>query len=46
MPYRIKKQGNKYAVIKQDDGKVMGVHVSEKKAKAQVRALYASERKK
>lgn len=34
-----------YAVVKDDDGKVVGCHPSEKDAQAQLAALYASENK-
>lgn len=42
MPYKIVKQGNKYAVVNQDTGKVMGKHPSKSSAKAQLGALYAN----
>jgi len=43
MPYQIRKAGNKFTVVKADDGKVMGTHPSRTKARAQLRALYANE---
>ena len=43
MPYQIKKQGNEFCVVKKDDGKKIACHKSQDKAKAQLRALYASE---
>jgi hypothetical protein len=48
MPWNIKRgaAGCKgYAVVK-EDGKLVGCHESETKAKAHLRALYASESKK
>lgn len=45
MPWDIKRGAagcNGYAVVK-DDGKLVGCHDSETKAKAHLRALYASE---
>lgn len=46
MPYKVRKRGTKYVVVKENDGKVMGTHSSQSKAQAQVRALYAQEGKK
>lgn len=43
MPYKIKKAGNKFQVVKAEGGKVMGTHPSRTKARAQLRALYANE---
>jgi len=42
MPWEIRKQGSKFCVVKQDSGKVVTCHDSEKKAKAHLRALYAN----
>ena len=39
MPFAIRKQGNKFVVVKKEDGKVMGTHDSEEKAKKQLAAL-------
>jgi hypothetical protein len=43
MPYSVKKVGDQFCVVKKDDGKRMGCHATEDKAKAQMRALYAAE---
>ena len=43
MPYAVHKRGDKYVVVKKDDGKVMGTHESLEKARAQIRAIYANE---
>ena len=43
MPYAVHKRGDKYVVVKKDDGKVMGTHESLKKARAQIKAIYANE---
>lgn len=45
MPWRIEKQGDKHCVVKKDTGKVVKCHSSPEKAKAHMRALYASEKK-
>ena len=39
----IKKNGKKFQVVKEGDGKVVGTHSSRNKAISQLRALYASE---
>lgn len=49
MPWHISsnaKECSGYAVVKDDDGKVVGCHPTEKEAKAQLAALYASEAQK
>ena len=49
MPWQIKKgvSGCKgYAVVKEDTGELVGCHAGESAAKAQLRALYASETEK
>lgn len=43
MPWHVQKRGDKYAVVADESGKVMGEHDTEAKAEAQVRALYANE---
>lgn len=43
MPYKIKKSGSKYKVVKEGDGKVMGTHDTKKEALKQLKALYANE---
>lgn len=46
MPYEIQKRGNKFVVVKKDDGQVMGSHDSDNEAKAQIAAIHISEAKK
>jgi hypothetical protein len=43
VPWHIAKRGDEWCVIKDDDGESEGCHESEEEAKAQMRALYASE---
>lgn len=43
MPYKISKSGDKYCVIKKDDGKKMGCHASRDEAISQVQAIHANE---
>ena len=46
MPWEIRQNAagcNGYAVVKQDTGELVGCHAGESSAKAQMRALYASE---
>lgn len=45
MPWKAVKRGSKWVVIKETTGKVVGTHSSKQKANAQVRALYANEKK-
>ena len=45
MPWKVKKSGDKYQVVKKGSGKVVATHDSKEKAEAQVRALYANEDK-
>lgn len=42
MPYRVEKRKDKYVVISEGSGRVLGTHTSREKAMAQVRALYAN----
>lgn len=42
MPWRIRRSGNKWQVVNQDTGRVMGEHDTKAKAMAQLRALYAN----
>lgn len=42
MPWRIQKKGDKWLVVKEEDGKVVGTHPSREKALAHLRALYAN----
>lgn len=41
MPWKVKKIGKKWAIIKSDTGKVVGHSTSKAKAEASVRARYA-----
>lgn len=43
MPWHVEKRDDEWCVIKDSDGKSAGCHPTEEKAKAQLRALYASE---
>lgn len=43
MPYDIKKQGNKYVVVKKDTGKVLGTHDSMQSAQRQIYAIRSNE---
>ena len=43
MPWRVQKKDGKFAVVKKDNGKVVGTHDTREKAEKQVRALYANE---
>ena len=45
MPYVVVKRGKKYVVKKKNGTKVFGRHATRAKANAQMRALYASERR-
>lgn len=45
MPYKIERRGNTWLVVKKDDRKVMGTHPSKEKAQAQIKAIYANEKK-
>jgi len=45
MPYALKKNGDKWQVVKKDDGHVMGTHDSKQKASNQIKAIYANEGK-
>ncbi len=42
MSWKISHEGNKYKVVKESTGKVVGTHSSHAKAVAQMRALYAN----
>jgi hypothetical protein len=46
MPYNIKKQGSKYAIIRKTDGKVVGTSASRLQAAASARIRMASHSKK
>jgi len=48
MPWKVKKDGGSrpYKIVKTSTGKVVGSSTSKEKAKASVRARYASENKK
>jgi hypothetical protein len=43
MPYKVKRIGNKFQVLKKDNNKVMGTHPNKRAAEAQIKAIYASE---
>jgi hypothetical protein len=43
VPYRVAKQGEKYAIINKDTGKTVGHSDTKAKAEASVRARYANE---
>lgn len=45
MPYTVRKQGNKWQIIKKTTGEVVGTSTSKAKAQASVRARYAGEKK-
>lgn len=45
MPYLIKKQGDKYCVVKKDGGKTIACHKTKADAKKQIAAIYANEKK-
>lgn len=45
MPWHIEKRGDKFDVVKDDTGEVVGTHDTRASAEAQLRALYASENK-
>ncbi len=42
MPWAVRKQGNKWAIIRSDTKKVVGMSDTVEKAKASVRARYAA----
>jgi hypothetical protein len=46
MPYEIKKQGARYAIVNKDTGKTVGHSDTKAKAEASVRARYANEKPK
>lgn len=46
MPYRVKKQGDKWVIVRADTGAVVGHSDSKAKAEASVRARYANEKPK
>jgi hypothetical protein len=45
MPYGYEKRGDKWVVVKKDDGKVMGTHDNEADAKKQIVAIHMNESK-
>ena len=45
MPYAIRRKGNKWLVVKKDDGKVMGTHPSKEKAAKQIMAIHINEKR-
>ena len=46
MPYAVKKQGTKWAIVRSDTGKTVGTSTSKAKAYGSVRARMAAEPKK
>lgn len=46
MPYKVVKQGVKYAIVNKDTGKTVGHSDTRAKAEASVRARYANEKPK
>jgi hypothetical protein len=46
MPYKVIRQGSRWAIVRRDTGKVVGHSDSKAKAEASVRARMAGERKK
>lgn len=46
MPWHVEKRDGEFCVIKDSDGESEGCHETEEKAKAQMRALYATENRK
>lgn len=46
MPYKVVKQGAKYAIVNKDTGKTVGHSETKAKAEASVRARYANEKPK
>lgn len=46
MPYSIKKQGQGFAIVNRETGKVVGHSKTKQQAQASVRARYAGESKK
>jgi len=43
MPWTVRKQGSKWVIVKKSTGEVVGHSETEAKARASVRARYASE---
>jgi hypothetical protein len=41
MPFKVRKHGSKYAIVRKDTGKTVGTSTSKKKALASIRARYA-----
>ncbi|MFA5626133.1 MAG: DUF2188 domain-containing protein [Thiohalomonadaceae bacterium] len=44
MPYKVKRQGDKWVVVKKDSGKVVSHHATKEKAQSAIRAIYANEK--
>lgn len=44
MPYKVEERGNKWVVVKEDDGQVMGEHDTKSEAEDQQAAIYANEK--
>jgi hypothetical protein len=45
VPWHVEKDGDRFCVVKDDDGSKAGCHGTRDEANAQLRALYASEPK-
>lgn len=45
MPYLVRKVGDKYAVVKKSDGKVIGTHPTAEKAMKQIIAIKYNEKR-
>jgi hypothetical protein len=45
MPYAVRRSGSKWSVVVKATGKVVGTHDTKKAAQAQMRAVYANEKK-
>ena len=46
MPYSVRKAGDRWKVVKDTDGKVMGTHKTKAEARKQIYAITMGERKK
>lgn len=45
MPYKIVKEGKQYVVRKRDGSRTFGKHATRAQASAQIRAIYANEKR-
>ena len=46
MPYSVRKAGDKWKVVKDSDGKVLGTHKTKQEAQKQIIAVTMSEKRK